>query len=271
MNSDRLNRLDFMRDGLVLAAYDSGGDGLPVIFQHGLCGDARQTAEVFPDDPGLRLITLECRGHGASQAGSSFSIASLAGDVTALIDELGLKNFALGGISMGAAIASRIAVQRPKSVRALILARPAWVSESGPDNLAPNREVGGLLERLPKVQARAAFLASPTHDFLAREAPDNLASLMSFFDREPIGVTSALLTAICTDGPGVAETDLAALSMPVLILSSAKDFIHPVAFADRLARLIPHAAHKPLTPKGVDKAAYVADFQAALGAFLKDF
>lgn len=270
MMFDRLKRFDFERAGLALAAYDSGGEGLPVIFQHGLCGDARQTAEVFPDDAGLRLITLECRGHGASQAGSSFSIATFADDVAALIDELGLKVFALGGISMGAAIASRIAVQRSKNVRALILARPAWVAGSGPDNLAANREVGGLLSRMPPSQARAAFLATPMHDLLAREAPDNLASLMGFFDREPIGVTANLLTAISDDGPGVAETDLAGLSMPVLILSSAKDFIHPVALADRWARLIPHATHKPLTPKGVDKPAYVADFQAALEAFLRD-
>lgn len=271
MRFDRLRRFDFVRDGLTLAAYDSSVDGLPVVFQHGLCGDARQTAEAFPDDPAFRLITLECRGHGASQAGDAFSIATFADDVAALIDCLDLPPVVLGGISMGAAIASRIAVRRPQLVRALVLARPAWAVEAAPDNMRPNLEVGELLGRLPPDEARVAFEAGPTHALLAREAPDNLASLLGFFDRQPVAVTSALLTKISADGPGVAEADLANLPMPALVLATGQDFIHPVSHAERLARLIANATLKTLTPKGVDKPAYLADFHAALGAFLKDF
>ena len=42
------------------------GHGAPVVFQHGLGGDAAQVAEIFPADAaGLwRRLTLECRGHG---------------------------------------------------------------------------------------------------------------------------------------------------------------------------------------------------------------
>ena len=32
------------RDGLNLAVHGGGSDGPPMIFQHGLCGDARQVA-----------------------------------------------------------------------------------------------------------------------------------------------------------------------------------------------------------------------------------
>ena len=52
-----------VRDGVRLHVDDSGGDGMPVVLQHGLCGDAGQPAELFPKDAGLRRITLECRGH----------------------------------------------------------------------------------------------------------------------------------------------------------------------------------------------------------------
>jgi hypothetical protein len=38
---------------------DAGGVGLPVIFQHGLCGDAQQTIEAFPSDLRFRRITIE--------------------------------------------------------------------------------------------------------------------------------------------------------------------------------------------------------------------
>ncbi|WP_425475888.1 alpha/beta fold hydrolase [Mesorhizobium yinganensis] len=260
-----------MRDRLRLAAYDSGGYGLPVVFQHGLCGDARQTAEAFPDDPAFRLITLECRGHGASQAGEDFSIGTFADDIVAFIEQLGLGPVVLGGISMGSAISSRLAVRRPDLVRGLVLARPAWVVEAAPLNMKPNLEVGELLARLPPAEARRKFEASEAYAVLAREAPDNLTSLLGFFNREPIAVTSSLLTNISADGPGITEADLMELAVPALVLATGQDFIHPVSHAERLARVIPGAVLKTLTPKGVDKPAYLADFHAELGAFLKDF
>lgn len=270
MNPADLTRRLLERDGLSLAAYDSGGAGLPVVFQHGLCGDIGQVAEAFPDDGRFRLIGLECRGHGASEAGSAFSIAMFADDVVALIEHLGVP-VVLAGISMGAAISSRIAVRRPDLVRGLVLARPAWVSAPGPDNIRPNAEIGALLSRLPPAEARAEFLASETHALLAREAPDNLKSLLGFFEREPIAVTAGLLTAISADSPGVSEAELAGLEMPVSILATRQDFIHPLVHAERLARLIPGATLTEITPKGADKSAYLADFQAALRAFLKGF
>src|ERR1700751_4290723 len=88
-----------------------GGAGLPVIFQHGLCGDARQTIEAFPQDPRFRRITIEARGHGGSEAGDHtlFSVRTFASDVAAFIDAYRLAPIVVGGISMGAAIALHLA------------------------------------------------------------------------------------------------------------------------------------------------------------------
>ncbi len=270
MKPGQLKRIDHCRDGLRLAAYDSGGDGLPVVFQHGLCGDVSQTAEAFPDDPRFRMITLECRGHGASEFGKLVSISDFAGDVAALIERLGVAPAVLGGISMGAAIASRLAVGRPELVRALVLARPAWVTDAAPYNMAANAEVGALLGALPADQARAAFCTGESHRRLAKDAPDNLKSLMGFFERQPQAATAALLSIISADGPGVSETELRQLSVPTLVLATGQDAVHPFAHAERLARMIPGATLKALTPKGLDKPAYTAEFHAALSGFLKD-
>ncbi|MEQ1944809.1 alpha/beta hydrolase [Mesorhizobium sp. VNQ89] len=270
MKRDELKRFTIEREGLALAAYDSGGDGLLVVFQHGLCGDIGQVAEAFPDKRYLRLIGLECRGHGASQAGHDVSIALFADDVVALIETIGAP-VVLGGISMGAAISSRIAVKRPDLVHGLVLARPAWVAQAGPENMRPNAEVGALLEKLSPDMARAAFEASETHEMLAREAPDNLESLMGFFDREPTDVTAQLLMRISADGPGISEEDLTALAVPTMVLATARDVIHPMAHAERLAALIQGAKLVEITPKGIDKSAYTSEFHAALSAFLKGF
>jgi len=82
--------------------------------------------------------------------------------------------------------------------------------------------------------------------------------------------TAALLTRISADGPGVSEEALRRLPMPTLVIGHEADAIHPLADAKRLASLISHARFVAITPKAVDKAAYVNDFKAALAAFIKE-
>jgi pimeloyl-ACP methyl ester carboxylesterase len=257
------------RDGVRLHVEDTGGAGLPVVFQHGLCGDAAQTAEVFP--PGFRRLTLECRGHGRSEAGpfERFAVAAFASDVAAILEEFD-EPVVVGGISMGAAIALRLAVRRPERVRALILARPAWVTENAPPNMAPNAEVGRLLATSTPETARAAFLAGATAARLAAAAPDNLATLTGMFAREPVEVTAALLQRISIDGPGVSEQEARALNVPTLVIATRQDSIHPLAHAETLAAMIPAARLAVIASKSTDRAAYVREFRAALAAFLMD-
>jgi len=271
VNFEQLEHQAFDRDGLRLSWLDAGGSGLPVVFQHGLCGDARQTAEAFPEDRRFRLITLECRGHGQSEPGpvAGLSLATFANDVAALVAHLQLAPVVVGGISMGAAIAARLAVKRPELVRALVLARPAWVAADAPDNMRPNAEVGHLLASHSPSAAKAAFSRSDTARRLAAEAPDNLASLIGFFDRLPHELTSALLTAIAVDGPGVSAAEYADLAVPALVLGHERDAVHPLAHARALAGLIPQAELAIITPKATSKAAYIADFHRTLQSFLE--
>lgn len=264
----------FHRDDLALKLHDSGGDGPAVVMQHGLCGAEGQIAELVPAelaaDLGVRRLTLECRGHGGSEAGdpAAFSIATFADDLAAALDALSIRGAILGGVSMGAAIASRLAVRRPDLVSALVLMRPAWVSASAPDNMAPNLAVGRLIAAHPPEEARALFEASPLARRLATEAPDNLASLEGFFSREPLAVTSALLTAISLDGPGISEQEIASIAVPALVVGHDLDVVHPFGHAERLAALIPGARLARITPKGIDKARYLTEFGRAFEAFV---
>ena len=63
-----MRRARFSRGGLALSVARCG-DGGPMLFQHGLGGDAAQAAEVFPQGIGWQAVTLECHGHGRSEAG----------------------------------------------------------------------------------------------------------------------------------------------------------------------------------------------------------
>ncbi|ESY33412.1 alpha/beta hydrolase [Mesorhizobium sp. LNJC391B00] len=259
----------FSRDGVDLAYRDVGA-GLSVIFQHGLGGDEAQVADVFPDLPVTRRVTLECRGQGGSGYGpvEQLSIATFAEDVDALADDLGLGPAVVGGISMGAALALRLAVHRPARVRALVLARPAWVSQAAPANMRPYAVVGDLLTR-HSPDARRLFDDSAVAAELARLAPDNLASLQGFFNRPDPVLFGRLLSAIAGDGPGVSEADIRAIAVPTLVIGHDHDLVHRLDDAQTLAGLIPSARLCTITAKSQDRAAYRREFRACLSEFLE--
>lgn len=261
-----MSRHDVLRDGARLSGTDAGG-GRAVVFQHGLGGDDAQVAEVFAEND-FRRLTLECRAHGKSEPGDSaaFSIHTFADDVLAFAQSRGVGRFVMGGISMGAAIALRIAIKHPDKVTALILARPAWLWDKAPENMHVLAELSHYIGD----KRRDEFEASPTAKMLAKEAPDNLASMRNFFDR-PDPITSArLLAAIAADGPGVTETDVRGITIPTLIIANSKDWVHPVSHARTLARMIPNAKLVEIVPKADDKPRHLGEFRAAVFAFLQN-
>ncbi|MDB5556818.1 MAG: alpha/beta hydrolase family protein [Rhizobium sp.] len=246
------------------------GSGMPVLFQHGLGGGEAQVAQVFPDGGKWRRITVECRGHGASTLGSRrpFSIAMFAADVIAMADQLGIDRFVAGGISMGAALALHLAKARPERVVGLILVRPAWAFEPAPENMRPIREVADLIKSHPLQEARTIFGASETTERLRSEAPDNLASLLGYFDRPDISAFADVLADIAADGTGVSKADAARFEMPTLVIGNRMDAVHPLATAEVLANAIPGALFIEVPAKATDPTAHSAAIRAALHHFL---
>ena len=253
------------RDEATLRGWD-GGDGLPVIFQHGLGGDEAQVAEVFPDGEGFRRLTLECRGQGKSSIGNAdeISIAQFADDVLAFADSRGVDRFVIGGISMGAAIAMRIAICHPERVRALILARPAWLWGAAPENMKPFIEVASYLQQ----RTVGEFEASATAQRLEREAPDNLLSLKKFFSANDRAATATLLETIAADGPDVSETEVRSIAVATLVLGHKIDAVHPLEFAQKLANMIAGSRFVEITSKATDKPKHVAEFRKHVAQFL---
>lgn len=262
-----------MIDGLRIAVQHAG-KGRPFLFIHGLCGDAGQTLEVFPQIDGWHCISPECRGHGRSDAGdkSKFSIAQFTADMVELAAGLAGPDAhapVIGGISMGAAIALRAAALHPEMFSGVVLARPAWVDQPAPDNLAPHRMIADDLARQGAKAARQTFDNSDMARRILEQAPDNMTSYHGFFERQPTDQTQALLAAIAHDGPGIARDDIAAITLPTLVIGSQRDLAHPLAMARELANLVPQARLAEITPKSDNRDGYVRDFSAAIGGFLK--
>ncbi|WP_084686775.1 alpha/beta fold hydrolase [Rhizobium nepotum] len=203
----------FKSHGVSLSVSEHG-EGKPFVFQHGLCGDADQLIQVFPEDTGYRCLMVECRGHGQSEADPlhDLSIPMFADDVAGYIQHLSRP--VIGGISMGAAISLQMAIRWPHIIRALIVARPAWLTNEAPKSAYPNLFVGQLLSQSDPQDALSRFEASAVARGLAEQSPDNLSAARGFFTRLPIPVTSVLLTAITMSGPGVTEDEIRTISVP---------------------------------------------------------
>ncbi|AEH90232.1 alpha/beta fold hydrolase [Mesorhizobium opportunistum] len=259
-----------LRDDAALRVFDTGQGGLPVISQHGLGGDANQVAQNFPDQPSYRRLTVECRAHGDSGVGGKrpFSIAMFADDVLAAADAAGLDRFVAGGISMGAAITLQLASRHPDRVLGLVLVRPAWAFDAAPQNMRAYAEVAQLIHDRPLDEARDAFATSATAARFRSEAPDNLASLLGFFERENATVFAEVMQAIAADGPGVSRAAASALAVPTLVIGCGLDLVHPLATARELAEIIPNAIFAEVTPKATDKDRHFAEIRAAIGGFL---
>lgn len=256
----------FENDGVELN-YTDQGQGVPFVFQHGLGATASQPLEVMPED--TRNITLEFRGHGKSATGpaAALSIRTFADDLSALIDDLKLDRPLLGGISMGAAISLRLAVQRPDSIRGLILARPAWLLDSMP----PNMNIFASAARFMKDPVNGIRKFQDSREFaeLSDCSPDNAASVLGQFQADDLSSRQSLLAAISQDGPGVVQDQLKLLErVPVLVVGNDEDAIHPLPMAKALAELIPEAEFVQITAKSTSKERYFSEFRKVVKRFV---
>lgn len=257
-----------LRDGATLHITDTG-EGLAVVFQHGLGSGEAQVAQTFP--AGFRRITLECRGHGGSGLGKRrpFSFEIFADDVLAAADRAGLDRFVAGGVSMGAAIALRLACRHPRRVAALVLVRPAWTFSPAPQNMQPITEAAELILEHGADKGRTIFARSDTATRLYREAPDNLSSLLGYFDRPDAKGFAQVLADIASDGPGVCDRDVAALDIPALVVGNAMDAVHPLSSAYTLAAAMPHAVFAEITPKARNSARHFIELHEQISSFLQ--
>lgn len=255
-------------DGCTINFVDEG-HGMPVLWQHGLGATQAQAAEVFPGSPRLRRITMECRGHGESELGApaALSIGQFTDDALRLLDHLGVRRAVVGGISMGAAIALRLAIYHPGRVSALIIGRPAWVADSAPERLGIYLEVAELLAQYGPEDGLKRLQPTERFQQVMRESADNAASIRSFFSREAAS-TVALLSRIPAQGPGVTREQISRLTLPTLVIANQGDYIHPVEMASAMAGLIPGASLKIIPSKNDAKQPYVEAFKTALDEFL---
>ena len=100
------------------------GSGPTVVLLHGVGGDHTVWNSVAPElARQFRVISVDLRGHGRSTAPASatYSFADLERDLLALLEAKGVGPVHLVGLSAGAQLALRLALDEPDRVRSLTM------------------------------------------------------------------------------------------------------------------------------------------------------
>jgi pimeloyl-ACP methyl ester carboxylesterase len=251
--------------------YRDVGQGIPFIFQHGLGGDANQPFGLFNPPEGIRLLCLDCRGHGGTRPlgdPEKITIATFAQDLVMLMDHLRLQSAIVGGISLGAAVALNFTLRYPDRVLGLILSRPAWLDGPTPRNVRIYSSIAKLIRQHGASGGLDLFQQSDDYREMRRESPDAAESLAKQFQEPRAEDAVARLERIPADAPNEDRREWASIRKPTLVLASRQDPIHPFEYGETLAQFIPRAVFKEITPKSVSRERHAADVQKAIAEFL---
>ncbi len=227
-------------DGLTLAV-EERGQGQPLFFAHGLTSNRtqslRQVGDLARDH---RVIIFDQRGHAQSTPITDaclYDVQRMAGDITAILDTLGVREAVVGGESMGAATTLRFALNHPERVTKLCLCLPALS-----DELLPARADVHTIGEAMKSKGLPAFAEENMHNDIASGASPERARAWADVLRSHDVESMALACQVVPDWLVYQRKDeLERLTMPVLIVAIDGDPVHPLTLAQRLAKQIPHA------------------------------
>jgi 3-oxoadipate enol-lactonase/4-carboxymuconolactone decarboxylase len=217
--------------------------------------------------PDFRLLRIDTRGHGASDApAGDYTLDLLADDVLAAMDAAGVARASLCGVSLGGMIAMTLALKAPDRVEALVLACTSAAMD-----------VAAWDARIATV--RAEGMAAISDMALGRFFSD------AFRAHHPETVETVRAGLLTTSpggysGCGAAIRDmdllprLPGIDAPTLVIGGRKDVSTPFeGHGDKIAAAIPgahiamlDAAHLPCLEAPTAFAGAVRDFVAeALG------
>jgi len=211
--------------------------------------------------PAFRLLRIDTRGHGASDApDGDYSLEMLADDVVAVMDAAGVQSAAVAGVSLGGMIAMELALAYPTRTIALALICTSATMDAGAwrDRVEMVRAEG--TEAIADM-AMGRFLSPRFVATHAGAAESVRQGLIAMADAGYAGCGAAIRDMAVIDR-------LPEIGMPMLVVAGDRDTSTPFAgHGERIVAAVPdaHVVHLD--------AAHLAPIEtpAALAATLRDF
>lgn len=260
-------------EGLALSG-DVAGKGAPLVLVHGLTATRRNVVQGSRHllDRGRMLVGYDARGHGESSPApdrDAYEYADLAADLEAVLDARGIDRATIAGSSMGAATATRLALDRPERVSGLVLITPAY-REAGQLGDGALDHWDRLAEALETGDVEAFVDASGANDLPERwREPARLATRQRIERHRHLDAVARALRIVPRSQPFATLDELERIDVPVLIAATRDeaDPGHPLAIAEEYARRLPRAelaveerGETPLAWQGVRLSRAIGDF-----------
>lgn len=232
-----------LKTGTGRVFYCEAGLGAPVILVHGLGASCRWWFEIFPamTSAHFRLLAPDLPGFGRS-TGSLLMMDQAARAVIDFADRVGLRQFFLGGHSMGGAIAAQVAADYGTRVRRLVL-----IDSAGIPGIGVARVLGRLVQ--PWSWCPPYFYKTLISD-MVRAGPRNLLRSMKYLRVLDIRPT------------------LRQIKTPTLVIWGARDSLTPVdhghqiasSLSDAQLEIVAGARHIPMVRHAETVARLMIDF-----------
>jgi pimeloyl-ACP methyl ester carboxylesterase len=244
----------FSHDAVEIAFLDQG-EGEPIVLIHGFASD-KEVNWVYPGwvttltGAGRRVIALDNRGHGASTKlyePSAYHSATMADDVRALLDHLGLQRADIMGYSMGARIAAFLALAHPDRVRSAVF--------------------GGLGIRLVEGVGLPDTIAQALEAPTSAEVTDPTGRMFRSFAEQTKSDLRALAACMRGSRQTISRSDASRIAVPVLVAVGSTDSI--AGAPEPLAALIPGAQALAIANRDHMQAVGDKVFKAAVIEYLK--
>jgi len=215
-------------DDRVRLYYEEHGRGTPLVLAYGIGGNVEMWDVNVPDLAAHhRLILWEPRGHARSDSPADparYSFHRWVLDLEAVLEHLGIRRAHVGGLSLGAGIATRFALRFPSRVRSLVVTNSS--SASGLPLAWQNivmraRSIEIALTQGMDAMAEYAMTANPNVSERLALDPGAKAEFYAEYRRlTPIGYANSLRALIAMDH---ITDQLPRLRMPVLLVGGDRD------------------------------------------------
>jgi 3-oxoadipate enol-lactonase len=253
----------------IMMKYDELGKGLPVVLLHGfpLCRQMWAPQMTALADAGYRVICPDLPGFGESPSlAGPASMSSYADTIIDLLDELGIEQAVIGGMSMGGYVLLDLVERYPHR----LLGAMFLVTRAAADDAAGKQKRTMMVEQVKGgnvLTIPEAFVPVLFAEETSRENPQLILKVRQWVEAaHSFGLIGGLL-AMRERGDAVDK--LPAFALPSLVVGAELDLAVPLEHSRVLAEGLPNAKLKIIPGAGhMANLEQPKSFNAALLDFL---